>query len=123
MRAGVAALRDLPPVAAPRQDALRALQNTLKQAEKRGGAACLLMLRLEDFEALLAESFELHMPDEGSVVRGKVLAIDNGQALIDIGFKEIDSAVSDYIKNKPQSRAHVFIMAAYLGQEKAEPMY
>ena len=42
---------------------------------------------MEDFEALLAESFELHMPDEGSVVRGKVLAIDNGQALIDIGFK------------------------------------
>jgi len=38
-----------------RQDALRALQNTLKQAEKRGGAACLLMLRLEDFEALRAQ--------------------------------------------------------------------
>ena len=36
---------------------------------------------MEDFEALLQESFELHMPEEGAVVRGKVLAIDNGQAL------------------------------------------
>jgi small subunit ribosomal protein S1 len=42
---------------------------------------------MEDFEALLQESFELHMPEEGSVVRGKVLSVDNGQALIDIGFK------------------------------------
>ncbi|MGM0583702.1 MAG: 30S ribosomal protein S1 [Pseudomonadota bacterium] len=42
---------------------------------------------MEDFEALLQESFELHMPEEGSVVRGKVLAVENGQALIDIGFK------------------------------------
>ena len=42
---------------------------------------------MEDFEALLQESFELHMPEEGAVVRGKVLAIDNGQALVDIGFK------------------------------------
>ncbi len=33
-----------------RQDNLRALQNTLKQSEKRGGAACLILLRLEQFE-------------------------------------------------------------------------
>ncbi|KGD65438.1 response regulator with GGDEF domain [Alcanivorax nanhaiticus] len=34
-----------------RLDSMRALQNTLKQAERRGGAACLILLRLEEFEA------------------------------------------------------------------------
>ena len=33
-----------------RQDALRALDSTLKHAQKRGGAACMLLMRLEDFE-------------------------------------------------------------------------
>ena len=42
---------------------------------------------LEDFEALLNESFELETPDEGSVVKGTVLAIEAGQAIIDIGYK------------------------------------
>ncbi|MQX54483.1 GGDEF domain-containing response regulator [Alcanivorax sediminis] len=35
-----------------RQDSNRSLQNALKQAEKRGGAACLILLRLEEFESL-----------------------------------------------------------------------
>ncbi|GGA15702.1 30S ribosomal protein S1 [Amylibacter cionae] len=42
---------------------------------------------MEDFEALLAESFEIDTPDEGSVVKGTVLAIEAGQAIIDIGYK------------------------------------
>ncbi len=42
---------------------------------------------MEDFEALLNESFELVTPDEGSVVKGQVLAIEAGQAIIDIGYK------------------------------------
>ena len=33
---------------------------------------------MEDFEALLAESFEIDTPDEGSVVKGLVLAIEAG---------------------------------------------
>jgi small subunit ribosomal protein S1 len=41
----------------------------------------------DDFEALLNESFELVTPDEGSVVKGTVLAIEAGQAVIDIGYK------------------------------------
>jgi small subunit ribosomal protein S1 len=41
----------------------------------------------EDFEALLNEAFELKTPDEGSVVKGTVLAIEAGQAVIDIGYK------------------------------------
>src|SRR5690606_14258293 len=42
---------------------------------------------MEDFEALLNESLELQTPDEGTVVKGTVLAIEAGQAIIDVGYK------------------------------------
>ncbi len=42
---------------------------------------------MEEFEALLNESFEMDTPDEGSVVKGRVIAIEAGQAIIDIGYK------------------------------------
>jgi len=42
---------------------------------------------MEEFEALLTESFEIDTPDEGSVVKGKVIAIEAGQAIIDVGYK------------------------------------
>ena len=42
---------------------------------------------MEEFEALLSESFELETPEEGAVVKGTVLAIEAGQAIIDIGYK------------------------------------
>ena len=42
---------------------------------------------MEEFEALLQESFEIDTPEEGSVVRGKVIAIEAGQAIIDVGYK------------------------------------
>ena len=42
---------------------------------------------MEDFEALLEESFEMDTPEEGSVVKGKVIAIESGQAIIDVGYK------------------------------------
>ncbi|MGB0662092.1 MAG: 30S ribosomal protein S1 [Mangrovicoccus sp.] len=42
---------------------------------------------MEEFEALLQESFELETPNEGSVVKGRVLAIEAGQAIIDVGYK------------------------------------
>lgn len=42
---------------------------------------------LEEFEALLNESLELETPGEGEVVKGTVLAIEAGQAIIDIGYK------------------------------------
>ncbi len=42
---------------------------------------------MEEFEALLEESFEIDTPEEGSVVKGTVLAIENGQAIIDVGYK------------------------------------
>ncbi|SDY65423.1 SSU ribosomal protein S1P [Jannaschia faecimaris] len=42
---------------------------------------------MEEFEALLNESLEIDTPQEGSVVKGKVLAIEAGQAIIDVGYK------------------------------------
>ncbi len=42
---------------------------------------------MEEFESLLNESFELETPEEGSVVKGTVIAIEAGQAIIDIGYK------------------------------------
>ncbi|MEO9651448.1 MAG: 30S ribosomal protein S1 [Roseobacter sp.] len=42
---------------------------------------------MDEFEALLNESFEMDTPDEGSVVKGKVIAIEAGQAIIDVGYK------------------------------------
>ncbi len=42
---------------------------------------------MEEFEALLNESFEIDTPREGSVVKGKVIAIESGQAIIDVGYK------------------------------------
>ncbi|MFT6169845.1 MAG: small subunit ribosomal protein S1, partial [Celeribacter sp.] len=44
-------------------------------------------ITMEDFEALLAESFEIDTPQEGSVVKGKIIAIEAGQAIIDVGYK------------------------------------
>ena len=42
---------------------------------------------MEDFEALLEESFEIDTPEEGTVVKGRVIAIEAGQAIIDVGYK------------------------------------
>ncbi|MBV0891772.1 30S ribosomal protein S1 [Paracoccus sp. Z118] len=42
---------------------------------------------MEEFEALLNDSLEIDTPNEGSVVRGKVIAIEAGQAIIDVGYK------------------------------------
>ncbi len=42
---------------------------------------------MEEFEQLLEENFELVTPKEGKVVKGKVVAIEAGFAIIDIGYK------------------------------------
>ncbi|TQS71688.1 30S ribosomal protein S1 [Rhodobacteraceae bacterium] len=42
---------------------------------------------MEEFEALLNESLEIDTPNEGSVVKGKVIAVEAGQAIIDVGYK------------------------------------
>ncbi|WP_373356368.1 30S ribosomal protein S1 [Pseudoroseicyclus sp. CXY001] len=42
---------------------------------------------MEEFEALLNESLEMDTPNEGSVVKGRVIAVEAGQAIIDVGYK------------------------------------
>ncbi len=42
---------------------------------------------MAEFEALLNESFEIDTPQEGTVVKGRVIAIEAGQAIIDVGYK------------------------------------
>jgi small subunit ribosomal protein S1 len=41
----------------------------------------------EDFEAMLAESFADRPAQEGSVVKGRVVAVENDLAIIDVGLK------------------------------------
>lgn len=43
--------------------------------------------KMEEFEALLEESFEESVPNEGQVISGNVIAIEAGQAIVDIGYK------------------------------------
>ncbi|MCY3984740.1 MAG: 30S ribosomal protein S1 [Roseovarius sp.] len=42
---------------------------------------------MEEFEALLNESLATETPREGSVVKGKIIAIEAGHAIIDVGYK------------------------------------
>ena len=42
---------------------------------------------IEDFEALLEESFGQVTSIEGSVVKGTIVSIENDMALIDVGLK------------------------------------
>jgi len=55
--------------------------NTLKDMKRH------MANLMDEFEALLNESFEMDTPDEGTVVKGKVIAIEAGQAIIDVGYK------------------------------------
>lgn len=41
----------------------------------------------EEEKALIWESFEIDTPEEGAVVKGLVVAIEAGQAIIDVGYK------------------------------------
>ncbi len=41
----------------------------------------------EDFAALLEESFKTHAPQEGNVIKGIVVSIENDFAVIDVGLK------------------------------------
>ena len=41
----------------------------------------------EDFESLLAESYSDNPATEGSVVKGRVVNIENDFAIIDVGLK------------------------------------
>jgi small subunit ribosomal protein S1 len=58
-----------------------------EKTRKRNHRSMCAKATMEEFEALLQESFEIDTPQEGSVVKGKVIAIEAGQAIIDVGYK------------------------------------
>src|ERR1700704_6144165 len=41
----------------------------------------------EDFAAMLEQSFETQSPQEGSVIKGTIIAIENDFAMVDVGLK------------------------------------
>src|SRR5579859_3847654 len=41
----------------------------------------------EDFAAMLEQSFETQSPQEGSVIKGIIVAIENDFAMVDVGLK------------------------------------
>ncbi len=41
----------------------------------------------DDFAAMLEESFTTQSPQEGSVIKGKIVAIENDYAVVDVGLK------------------------------------
>jgi small subunit ribosomal protein S1 len=61
----------------------------------------------EDFESLLAESYSDNPASEGSVVKGRIVSIENDFAIIDVGLKtEGKIAVKDFaMPGKPDVKA------------------
>src|SRR3954467_3878286 len=41
----------------------------------------------DDFAAMLEASFDTQSPQEGNVIRGKIVAIENDYAVVDVGLK------------------------------------
>src|SRR6201996_9264786 len=41
----------------------------------------------EDFAAMLEASFDRQSPQEGNVIKGKIVAIENDNAVVDVGLK------------------------------------
>ena len=41
----------------------------------------------EDFAAMLEQSFETQSPQEGSVIKGTIVGIENDFAMVDVGLK------------------------------------
>ena len=41
----------------------------------------------DDFAAMLEQSFETQSPQEGAVIKGKIVAIENDFAMVDVGLK------------------------------------
>ncbi|WP_347832086.1 30S ribosomal protein S1 [uncultured Planktomarina sp.] len=66
----------------------RPAETTARPETKNVRIKChMASVTMEEFEALLQESFEVDTPEEGTVVKGKVIAIEAGQAIIDVGYK------------------------------------
>nr|WP_263618715.1 30S ribosomal protein S1 [Seohaeicola saemankumensis] len=81
------ALQGESPVDQPKPKDRRRQPRGQKTVEKETETRMAQNASMEEFEALLNESFEMDTPEEGSVVKGKVIAIEAGQAIIDVGYK------------------------------------
>ena len=65
----------------------RPAEPTARPVKRREKETYMNSKAMDEFEALLKESFEIDTPEEGTVVKGKVIAIESGQAIIDVGYK------------------------------------
>lgn len=80
----------------------------------------------EEFEALLEESFDESVPQEGQVIEGNIIAIEAGQAIVDIGYKmegRVDLkefGISNEDEVKVGDAVHVFF--DHIENSKGEPV-
>ncbi|HUJ02017.1 MAG TPA: 30S ribosomal protein S1, partial [Rhizomicrobium sp.] len=58
-----------------------------RQAAAEKSAPSIATPSMSDFEAMLEESFTTQSPQEGSVIKGKIVAIENDFAVVDVGLK------------------------------------
>jgi small subunit ribosomal protein S1 len=65
------------------QEALR--EPTKAQADR--AAASIAAPSRDDFAAMLEESFQTQSPQEGAVIKGRIVAIENDMAVVDVGLK------------------------------------
>src|SRR6201988_2228847 len=57
------------------------------RTKERTETASLATPSREDFAAMLEQSFETQSPQEGSVIKGTILSIENDFAMVDVGLK------------------------------------
>ncbi len=58
-----------------------------RQAAAEKTAPSIATPSMSDFEAMLEESFNSQSPQEGTVIKGKIVAIENDFAVVDVGLK------------------------------------
>src|SRR5471032_117301 len=57
-----------------------------KEQDRRTAASIAAPSR-DDFAAMLEESFQTQSPQEGAVIKGRIVAIENDSAVVDVGLK------------------------------------
>ncbi|HEY1877012.1 MAG TPA: S1 RNA-binding domain-containing protein, partial [Rhizomicrobium sp.] len=58
-----------------------------RAATKERTEASIAIPSREDFAAMLEQSFETQSPQEGSVIKGTIVSIENDFAMVDVGLK------------------------------------
>ena len=60
----------------------------------------------DDFAAMLEQSFVTQSPQEGAVIKGKIVAIENDFAMVDVGLKTEGRVVAEGIRDAGHARQH-----------------